>query len=128
MSTKPGVLHNAQKELLRIALFNMLRNAIEVSPEGGRVAISTSRANGSVVFSVCDSGKGIPATDLDKIFAPSYSSKIYSFGMGLPLIKQIVSEHMGEMGVDSVKGQGTTFRVIFPFRWKLEPGKVESVV
>lgn len=63
------------------------------------------------------SGHGIPEDVIDKIFEPFFSTKKYGFGMGLPLVKQIVSEHLGEIKVESELGKGTTFRLLFPFRW-----------
>ncbi len=116
ISDKPLKI-NAQKDLLKMAVFNMLRNAIEVTPEKGTVSISTFGDMNDIVFSVSDSGPGIPEEARTKIFDISYSAKIYRFGMGMPLIKQIVSEHLGEIKVESGKGGGATFRVIFPARW-----------
>jgi PAS domain S-box-containing protein len=108
---------NAHKELLKMALFNILRNAIESTPENGKVTVTTSGDFNSVVLSVSDTGPGIPPEVIDKIFDPSYSEKIYRFGMGLPLIKQIVSEHLGQILVDSEVGKGTSFKVVLPARW-----------
>jgi PAS domain S-box-containing protein len=108
---------NAQKALLKMAAFTMLRNAIEVTREEGSVSISTAGDIDEIVFTVSDSGPGIPEGAIEKIFDVSYSSKIYRFGMGLPLIKQIVSEHLGDITVQSETEKGTTFRVVFPARW-----------
>jgi signal transduction histidine kinase len=116
LAEKPLKL-NAQKDLLKMAVFNMLRNAIEVTREGGSVSISTADDMNEIVFTISDSGPGIPEDAIDKIFDISYSSKIYRFGMGMPLIKQIVSEHLGEITVQTEAGKGTTFRVAFPSRW-----------
>ncbi len=61
--------------------------------------------------------ESVPKKDLEKIFEPFFSTKKYKFGMGLPLVKQIVKEHMGEINVESEVGKGSTFRLIFPVRW-----------
>ena len=114
---------NAQKDLLRMAIFNMLRNAVEATSEGGAITVRTYVDNDSVILTVSDSGHGIPKDVLDKIFDPLYDAQIYRFGMGLPLIKQIVSEHLGEIFVESETGRGTTFKVVLPARWT---GKSDS--
>lgn len=113
---------NAQKDLLRMAIFNMLRNAVESTAEGGEITVRTYVDNDNVILTVSDSGYGIPSDVLEKIFDPLYSSQIYRFGMGLPLIKQIVSEHLGEIYVESETGKGTTFKVVLPARWTEKSG------
>jgi two-component system, LuxR family, sensor kinase FixL len=119
---------NAQKDLLRMAIFNMLRNAVEATSEGGAVTVRTSVDNDSIILTVSDSGHAIPKDVLEKIFDPLYDAQIYRFGMGLPLIKQIVSEHLGEIFVESDSGRGTTFKVVLPARWteKSDAGTTSS--
>jgi two-component system sensor kinase FixL len=113
---------NAQKDLLRMAVFNLLRNAVDATPEGGRVTVSTSGDERNVTVSVSDTGPGIPKEMLSHIFEASYDSGKYRYGMGLPLVKQIVSEHLGEIWVDSEEGKGVTFVITLPVRWM---GKTE---
>ncbi|MEW5746606.1 MAG: ATP-binding protein [Nitrospirota bacterium] len=62
-------------------------------------------------------GAGIPRDIVDNIFDPFFTTRTYRFGMGLPLVKQIVVEHLGEVEVESAAGKGTTFRLVFPVRW-----------
>ncbi|MFZ5998232.1 MAG: PAS domain S-box protein [Nitrospirota bacterium] len=108
---------NAQKDFLRMAIFNLARNAMEATPEGGRITIATSGDSNRVVLTVSDTGAGIPQEVIDNIFDPFFTTKAYRFGMGLSLVKQIVAEHLGEVEVESTPGKGTTFRLIFPTRW-----------
>ena len=108
---------NIQKDLFKMAVFNILKNAIESTPESGSITIKSSRDSNSVTLSFSDTGKGIPEEDLDSIFNPFYKTKSYRYGIGLPLIKQIVSEHMGEITVESSPGKGTTFNMQFPLWW-----------
>ncbi|MBN2654881.1 MAG: hybrid sensor histidine kinase/response regulator [Nitrospirae bacterium] len=108
---------NAQSGLLRVAFFQLLRNAVEASPTGGSVTLNTLSRGDSVEVSVSDSGRGIPADDLDLIFDPFYTTKKEHFGMGLSLVKQIVKEHMGSLSVESMPGTGTVFVMKFPVRW-----------
>ena len=111
---------NMQKGLMRVAVFHVLRNAIDASCEGGLIQLNTSLENGNVALTISDKGTGINAEDMDRIFDSFYSTKNKRFGMGLPLVKQIVTEHLGEIKVESEVGKGTTFKMIFPSRWKDE--------
>jgi len=108
---------NMEKNLFRAALFHVLRNALEATPAGGRVTVTTSSDGDNVVLEVSDTGHGISKEESDRIFDPFFSTKKHRFGMGLSLAKQIVSEHMGEIKVESELGIGTTCRMIFPARW-----------
>lgn len=108
---------NAQRDLLRIAIYNLIKNAVEATPEAGRITIETSADADNVVLTITDTGSGIPAEYIDKIFDPFFSTKEYRYGMGLPLVKQIATEHFGEMEVKSEVGVGTTFRLLLPVRW-----------
>ncbi|MCL4491395.1 MAG: HAMP domain-containing histidine kinase [Nitrospirae bacterium] len=108
---------NTQKNLLKAAIFHVIRNALEATQEGGMVMITTSGDNDRVVLTISDTGSGIPKENLDKIFDPFFSTKRFRFGIGLPLVKQIVSEHIGEIQVESEVGKGTSFKMIFPVRW-----------
>jgi signal transduction histidine kinase len=109
---------NMQKNLLRVAVQHVLRNAVEATPLGGEVTVATASESGKVVLSLADTGSGISEQDTEKIFDPFYSTKVHRYGMGLPLVKQIVSEHLGEIELSTVLGKGTTFRMIFPSRWQ----------
>ena len=109
---------NMQKSLLRVAIFHVLRNAIDATSNGGVVRLNTSIEGENVVLTVSDPGVGINLEDVERIFDIFYSTKRKGFGMGLPLVKQIITEHLGEVRVASEVGKGTTFKIIFPSRWK----------
>jgi PAS domain S-box-containing protein len=111
---------NMQKDLLRVALFHIMKNAVEATSKGGMIQVETFRDGDNVGFSVSDTGYGIPKEDVSHVFRPFFSTKERGFGMGLPLVKQIITEHLGELTVKSKPGQGTTFEVLFPIRWKEE--------
>jgi two-component system sensor kinase FixL len=115
---------NAQKDLLQMAFFNILRNALEATPEGGRVTVATLQEEQDVVFLLSHTGPGIPEDVLTHIFEPEYSGKFYRFGMGMPLIKQIVTEHLGGISVKSEAERCTTFRMSFPSRWMRKAGEM----
>ncbi|MBF0506010.1 MAG: HAMP domain-containing histidine kinase [Nitrospirae bacterium] len=109
---------NAEKSLLRVALFHVIRNAIEATPVNGTVTISSRLDNDKAVVTITDNGIGIRKADLDRIFDTFYSTKSFGFGMGLPLVKQIISEHLGEIKMGSEEGKGTTLTILLPTRWK----------
>jgi|WetSurMetagenome_2_1015567.scaffolds.fasta_scaffold00176_9 signal transduction histidine kinase len=111
---------NMEKNLIRIAVFQLLVNAIEASGCGDTLTIKTMQDGQTAVLVVSDTGSGINPKIADKIFEPIFSTKPHGFGMGLPLVKQIVTEHMGEISVVSEPGKGTSFRLVFPLRWKQE--------
>lgn len=117
---------NSQKNLLRVAIVHIIRNSLEATPKGGVITIATSGDESRVNLIVSDTGSGIPEEDLAKIFDPFFSTKRFRFGMGLPLVKQIVSEHLGKIDVESTVGKGTTFRLSFPVRW-MEESQAKSI-
>lgn len=99
---------------LRQALDNLLRNAIDATPSGGRITLAGSRASHTVVFEVTDTGAGIPADVLPKIFDLYFTTKADGTGIGLPVTQQIVSAHGGRVDVVSDARRGTTMRVTLP--------------
>ena len=108
---------NTERNLLKMAVFTILRNAVELTPDEGKVSVLVSGDEDRIQVTVSDNGYGIPKEDIDAIFDPFSRAYGYRFVMGLPLIKQIVSEHMGEISVKSEIGKGTTVTMIFPVRW-----------
>ncbi len=117
LSEKP-VRINLQRNLLRSAIYHVIRNAIEATPPGGEITITTLAEGEKVFLIIADTGRGIHPENLDKIFDPFFTTKELRFGMGLPLVKQIVSEHLGELSIKSELGKGTTVEMVFPIRWK----------
>ena len=109
---------NMQKHLLRIALFHIMRNSIEATPEGGIITVKTFLDGDNAAIKVSDTGYGISREDVERIFDPFFSTKKSGFGMGLPLAKQILHEHLGELRLESKPGKGTVFDITFPIRWK----------
>ena len=98
---------------------NLLLNAIKYSPDGGDIAVSLARDGQWAVMSIRDSGLGIPAADLPRIFerfhrGANVSRKISGSGIGLAGSKQIVEQHGGTIEVDSREGGGSTFTVRLP--------------
>jgi len=93
----------------------MVINAIDAMPQGGNLWISTESRDGQVVLIIRDDGIGIPAEHLPHIFEPFYTTKESGgSGLGLAISQNIVERHGGTIGVDSVAGRGTTFKVLLP--------------
>jgi PAS domain S-box-containing protein len=111
----PEVYGNAGK--LQQVFTNLLLNARDAIPDGGRIIISTSTADdGSLVAEIADTGIGIAPENVAKIYDPFYTTKGVGQGTGLGLAVSygIVQEHAGRITVDSMPGRGTTFRIILP--------------
>jgi signal transduction histidine kinase len=104
----------ADEHQLRQALLNLLRNAVEAMPGGGRLKLRGSVVPSGIELAITDSGPGIAAEHIAKIFDPFFSTKEHGTGLGLALTQQIVVEHGGTIVVDSAPGSGTTFRVQLP--------------
>lgn len=100
-------------------LVNLLENAVQYSPEGAPIVVKLARKRGGVEIEVRDRGVGIPDADLPHIFEIFHRARnvehIAGAGLGLPLVKNAVELHTGQITIDSEEGVGTTVRVSLPF-------------
>jgi signal transduction histidine kinase len=94
---------------LRIALGNLIRNARDAMPEGGRLTISGRLLDGCVELAVADTGSGIAAEDLARVLEPLYSTKARGLGLGLAITRSIVEKNQGTLRVNSEPGRGSVF-------------------
>jgi two-component system, NtrC family, sensor histidine kinase HydH len=101
-------------EQIQQALLNMVMNAVQASPDGGRIEIAGRIENGNVVITVQDHGNGIPKMVLPRIFEPFFSTYDSSLGLGLTVAQQIVTTHRGKIAVDSSTESGTSISMILP--------------
>jgi signal transduction histidine kinase len=114
------VLVEADKEKVRVILDNLLSNAVKFTPSGGQVRVMLSRRDGEVVVIVADSGVGIPANDLGRVFDRFYQVEDHmtrrhsGMGLGLSIVKGLVELHGGQVSVESVLGRGSRFIVVLP--------------
>jgi signal transduction histidine kinase len=113
------LMFNANRQLIKISIQHIIGNAVDASSPGGEIIIETGEKDDNPYLTIKDTGKGLTPEELHRIFEPFYSTKGRT-GMGLPLVRQIITEHMGEITLDSESGVGTTVRFIFPARWKEE--------
>jgi signal transduction histidine kinase len=95
-------------------LLNLALNAAEAMPEGGTLTLRVRGEGGRVVVEVEDTGVGIPADAVEKVFLPFYSTKPTGTGLGLALAARIVAAHEGTVKVTSEPGRGTTLRISLP--------------
>jgi signal transduction histidine kinase len=107
-------------------LGNLLSNAVKFTPDGGRVEVRLRKDGDQLELAVADTGVGIPAADLERIFERFYRTAIarrqaiQGTGLGLTITKAIVEAHHGTIAVDSEEGRGSTFTVRLPLG--LSPG------
>jgi len=107
----------ADAESLRSALTNLVINSLQaMDGEGGRISIVISRKvdDRSVRIDVTDTGRGIKAGDISKIFEPYYSTKETGTGLGLAIVRKAIDDHGGSISVKSKEGEGTTFTITLP--------------
>lgn len=99
---------------------NLVTNAIRYTPEGGRIAVSWQREGGEGVFSVTDSGLGIPAAELPRLTERFYrvdrsrSRDTGGTGLGLAIVKHVLQRHDAHLAIQSEEGRGSTFSAHFP--------------
>jgi two-component system, sporulation sensor kinase E len=99
---------------LRRAVLNVVHNALEAMPQGGTLTLECVRTATAVQLRVADSGTGIPAEHVTRIFEPLYTTKPGGTGMGLYIVQETLIAHGGRITVESVEGQGSTFTFMLP--------------
>ena len=114
---------------LTMAIHNLIENAINYSPAGTKVWVSTSAENGILAIAVSDQGIGIPEAEVERIFErfyrvdPARSRETGGTGLGLSIVKHIVTKHGGEISVWSAENVGSTFTIRLPIHESVEDHK-----
>jgi signal transduction histidine kinase len=105
----------ADADQLQQVFINLINNSLDAMPIGGQLSVSTASGVASVVITLGDNGEGIAKDELDLIFDPMFSTKQgRGTGLGLTIVKQIISEHNGNVEVESEPGRQTVFRITLP--------------
>jgi two-component system phosphate regulon sensor histidine kinase PhoR len=110
------------KDKIATMLVNLLGNAAKYTPEGGRVALKVKTADGALQIDVEDTGVGIAAEELPRVFEKFFRSadprvqKECGTGLGLPLAREVVRLHGGDVTATSHLNQGSTFTVTLPLK------------
>jgi signal transduction histidine kinase len=102
------------RDMFKQALLNIMLNAEQAMPQGGELTIQASTQGDEVVLNLIDTGKGISADHLTKIFRPFFSTKPGGTGLGLATTKKIIAAHGGKVQVQSDVGRGTQFTILLP--------------
>ncbi|MEO8330796.1 MAG: phosphate regulon sensor histidine kinase PhoR, partial [Gallionella sp.] len=110
------------REELRSAFDNLVGNAIRYTPEGGSITLRWTERDGQPIFSVQDSGIGIPALHIPRLTERFYrvdrsrSRETGGTGLGLAIVKHIAIRHQAKLEIQSEEGKGSTFSLVFPAR------------
>src|SRR5215204_1094760 len=113
-------LHNApvagmlDEASIRGASPNLVLNAVQALPHGGRLTISTGADNGKLWMVISDTGSGISPDQMRHLFVPFNTTKSRGLGLGMPYAQKIIEQHGGRILVESQQGQGTQVRVELP--------------
>jgi len=103
-------------DMLKQVILNLFINAQQAMSSGGELIIRTAKQKKDAVIQISDTGSGIAADKLPKIFDAYYSSRPHGTGLGLPTAKKIVEAHDGTIAVDSEPGKGTLFTIKLPLQ------------
>ena len=108
----------ADPDRLAQVLVNLIHNAIKFTPPGGKITVGANEESGMLKFYVRDTGKGIPSSDINRIFERFYKSDraraSSGTGLGLAIARHLVEAHRGKIWVESIEGQGSTFIFTIP--------------
>jgi signal transduction histidine kinase len=119
------------RDQVRQALGNLITNAVDAMPDGGRLTVTAGReAMHDVPYMflrVTDTGQGIPSRDLPLIFEPFFSTKTigHGTGLGLSITRKIMEEHGGFIRAESTEGNGSSFTIYFPYQSEEESLQVK---
>jgi len=101
---------------IRQVLVNMIMNAVQAMPEGGRLTISAREGDKFLEVEISDTGCGIPKEAIGKIFDPLFTTRAKGIGLGLAVCKAIIDRHQGHIEVESEVGKGATFTIRLPLK------------
>jgi signal transduction histidine kinase len=115
LSLDAGVpLVSVDEDLMGQALVNLLMNALQATPAGGGVVVTSSTRGASVRLAVADTGRGITPGDLEQVFKPFFTTRHSGTGLGLSITRNVVERHGGRVEVETATGVGSTFTIILP--------------
>ena len=104
----------ADREELRRAFINLLRNAIQAMEEHGTITLRTLVVKKTVVIDILDTGPGIPATARGHLFEPNFSTKTDGMGLGLAIVKKIITDLGGTIAIEDGESGGTLVQIHLP--------------
>ncbi len=104
----------ADRDQLKQVFFNLIKNAMEAMGPEGRLTLRVRADDDSVYVAVADTGSGIKAEDMAKLFSPYHTTKPTGHGLGLMIVQRIMRDHGGHVGIESKEGVGTVVTLQFP--------------
>ncbi|MBO0491706.1 HAMP domain-containing sensor histidine kinase [Pseudomonas sp. Marseille-Q1929] len=110
----PGATIYADAKQLKQACLNLILNAIDAMPDGGRLSLGIRSVGDNTLISIADSGQGIPAEMIERIFTPFVTTKASGTGLGLAKVYSIMESHDGSIECVSEKDAGATFSLYIP--------------
>lgn len=114
LSIKDNISLYCDRSQLKQVFINLIKNAIEEMPDGGKVEVLVERKDKSCTISFIDQGPGIPDHLVNKLKEPFYTTKKSGTGLGLMICNQIIHNHDGYLDIESVEGSGSVFRIYLP--------------
>jgi two-component system NtrC family sensor kinase len=126
LATSPAPIVNGIEYKLQQVLLNLFLNARDAMPKGGWLSVATRLYRGAAIVEVSDTGSGIPAEHLSRIYDPFFTTKLLGqgTGLGLSITYGIVQEHGGSIACESAAGQGTRFTLTLPLAAAARQGDV----
>lgn len=107
---------NLDAEQMKQVLVNLIKNAIQVMPGGGKLNLTTGQNRNWLWLSIRDTGPGMTQEQLRNLFTPFFTTRKNGSGLGLMIVQRIIRAHRGRIEVQSQEGEGTEFRLILPLR------------
>ena len=105
---------DADPELLHRALSNLVLNAIDAMPDGGKLILCAKPLAAHIEIRVSDTGAGLTPEECERLFTPYYTTKQHGTGLGLAIVQSVISDHNGSITVESHPNQGATFIIKLP--------------
>jgi len=102
------------EKYIKQAILNIIKNSVAAMPNGGVMYFKTVTDENWVHIYICDTGTGISEENMSKIFEPYFTTKQFGSGLGLTVVYKIIKEHGGDIVLESVENQGTTFTINLP--------------
>jgi PAS domain S-box-containing protein len=106
----------ADPKQMKQVMLNIMKNAMEAMPEGGRLCVKSELQGDSIELGITDTGKGIAPEDLKTVFDPFVTTKPKGTGLGLAISRKIVEDHEGRISLETKPGEGTACRITLPVR------------
>ena len=116
LDVPPNTLLEADRELVRRALLNLVINALDVMPSGGQLVFTSFDGAGAFELEVADSGPGLTEEQAKKLFEPFYTTKDHGTGLGLSVVRNVAEAHGGKVTAQNCPEGGAAFTLTFPRR------------